>query len=188
MLGLSFPTALLIGELASVGIALVSAVSDWRRGEIPNWLTFPPLVIGPIFWLLVGGFDSVGLQLVGHSIAGMAICALVPYLLWRKDALGGGDVKIIAAMGGLVHVSRGLEFVLAGLIASGIYALLRLAWEGQLLRTLANSLFLALNPILPTSWRREVARENMATVRMGGGFFVGALVTTLVRHPELWSG
>jgi prepilin peptidase CpaA len=187
LLSLSFPTALLIGELAAVGIAFASAVTDWRRGEIPNWLTFPPLVVGPLYWLLVGGFNSAGLQLMLYSIAGILVCSAVPYLLWRRNALGGGDVKIVAAMGGLVLVYRGLEFVLAGLIASALYALLRLAWEGKLLRTLANSLFLALNPILPKAWRREISRENMATVRMGGGFFVGAAVSTLSHHPELWS-
>jgi prepilin peptidase CpaA len=187
LLSLSFPEAMAIGELAAVGITLASAVTDWRRGEIPNWLTFPPLVIGPLFWLLVGGFNGTGLELLLRSVLGIAVCSIVPYLLWRRNALGGGDVKIVAALGGLVHGYYGLEMILAGLIASSIYALLRLAWEGKLLRTLANSFYLALNPILPKAWRREIARENMATVRMGGGFFVGALVVALSHHPELWS-
>ncbi|MCB9598999.1 MAG: prepilin peptidase [Sandaracinus sp.] len=187
MLSLSIPKALFFGELAALGIALVSAVTDWRRGEIPNWLTLPPLVVGPLFWLLVGGFNEAGLMLMLKSIISIAVCGLVPYLLWRRNALGGGDVKIVAAMGGLVHMSYGLEIVLAGLIASSIYALLRLAWEGLLLRTLANSFFLALNPILPKDWRREISREQMSYVRMGGGFAVGALVVTLSHHPELWS-
>lgn len=187
MLSLSLPEAMAIGELAAVGITLTSAVTDWRRGEIPNWLTFPPLVIGPLFWLLVGGFNTAGLELLLKSLFGIVVCSVVPYLLWRRNALGGGDVKIVAAMGGLVLAYNGLEMILAGLIASSIYALLRLAWEGKLLRTLANSFFLALNPILPKAWRREITRENMATVRMGGGFFVGAAVVALSHHPEWWS-
>ncbi len=187
MLSLSTTDALFIGELAALGIALVSAVTDWRRGEIPNWLTLPPLVVGPLFWLLVGGLGPLGLELLLQSLASILVCSLVPYLLWRRNALGGGDVKIVAAMGGLVHMKYGLEIVLAGLIASSIYAFLRLAWQGKLLRTLANSFFLALNPILPKAWRREIKREQMSYVRMGGGFAVGALVVTLSHHPELWS-
>ena len=80
-----------------LGLALVAAVTDWRRGEIPNWLTLPPLVLAPAAFAL---FVSPGAALV--SIAGIFICGLVPYLLFRQDAIGGGDVKMVAAIGGLL--------------------------------------------------------------------------------------
>ncbi|MBX3250770.1 MAG: prepilin peptidase [Myxococcales bacterium] len=180
-------TAILVGQLAAVSVALVSAVTDWRRGEIPNWLTLPPLVIGPLFWFLAGGAGVTGAKLMINSLAGIFFCGLVPYLLFRKGAIGGGDVKIVAAMGALAGLYHGLEFALAGFLAAGVYALGRLAWEGKLLRTLGNSLFLALNPLMPKAWRREVTPESMATVRMGGAFFVGAAVATLSHYPQVWS-
>lgn len=184
---LSPPTAILVGQLSAVGVALVSAVTDWRRGEIPNWLTLPPLVIGPVFWFLAGGAGVEGAKQMGWSVMGLLVCGLVPYLLFRKGAIGGGDVKIVAAMGALAGLYHGLEFALAGFLVAGVYALGRLAWEGKLLRTLGNSLFLALNPLMPKAWRREVTSDSMATVRMGGAFFVGAAIATLSHYPQLWS-
>ena len=89
----------------------------------------------------------------------------------------------IGAVAGYVN---GLEFELAGFVVAALYALGRLTWEGKLLRTLANSFFIALNPILPKSWRREVSPTLMSKVRMGGAFLVGAVVVTLAHYPQLW--
>ncbi|HJK90150.1 MAG TPA: A24 family peptidase [Polyangiaceae bacterium LLY-WYZ-15_(1-7)] len=173
--------AALVGQCAAIGLALVAAVTDWRRGEIPNWLTLPPLVLAPAAFAL---FVSPGAALV--SIAGIFICGLVPYLLFRQDAIGGGDVKMVAAIGAVAGYVNGLEFELAGFVVAALYALGRLTWEGKLLRTLANSFFIALNPILPKSWRREVSPTLMSKVRMGGAFLVGAVVVTLAHYPQLW--
>lgn len=171
----------LAGQCAAVGLAFVAAVTDWRKGEIPNWLTFPPLFLGPLMWGLAEG--PTGLA---ESVAGMLLCAFIPFLLFKLGAIGGGDVKLVAAMGAVAGWKLGLEFELAGFVVAALYALGRLAYEGKLLRTLSNSVFLALNPIMPRSWRRRVTPSLMSTVRMGGGFFVGAAVSAISHHPELW--
>ncbi len=117
----------------------------------------------------------------------MAACALVPWLLWKLRAIGGGDLKLVAAMGAVAGLTNGLEFELAGFVVAALYAFGRLAYEGKLFRTLSNSVFLALNPLMPKSWRRRVPPSLMSTVRMGGAFFVGASVSVLSHYPELWS-
>ncbi len=38
----------LYGIAAALGLALTAAITDWRRGEIPNWLTLPPLIVAPV--------------------------------------------------------------------------------------------------------------------------------------------
>ena len=34
--------------IVAIAVAALAALSDWRRGEIPNWLTYGALVLGPM--------------------------------------------------------------------------------------------------------------------------------------------
>ena len=42
----------------AVVITAIAAFTDWKTGHIPNWLTLPPLVFGPI--VFVRGLGAVG--------------------------------------------------------------------------------------------------------------------------------
>jgi prepilin peptidase CpaA len=171
-----------IAHGCALAIAAIAAVTDFRRGVIPNWLTLPPLVAAPLVRGITGGpWAALG------AAAAIAVCGLVPYLLFRRGAAGGGDVKLFAAIGGLVGLSAGLEAQLLAYIAAALFSLGRLAWNGRLLATLASSAFLALNPILPAGWRRPVASELMTAVRLGAFAFAGTLVALSLRHPMPWS-
>ncbi|MDH5492197.1 MAG: A24 family peptidase [Myxococcales bacterium] len=165
----------------AVLVAAIAATSDWRRGEIPNWLTLPPLLIAPLAYALIWGRGAALL-----SIGGLFVCGLVPFLLWRRHAMGGGDVKLFASIGAISGVLMGVEMQLVAFVVASVYALGRLAWEGNLLRTLGNSFFLALNPFLPRRHRREVSPSLMSTLRMGGPILVGTVLSAIAAHPELF--
>src|SRR4051812_12097721 len=85
---------------------LIAAVTDARSARIPNWLTYPLLVLGPILSLFgrAGWLPSLVLSLLG-----IFACALVPTLLFARNAMGGGDVKLLAALGGLLGPYAGIE-------------------------------------------------------------------------------
>ncbi len=172
-----------IGHFAILCVVITAAVFDWRRGEIPNWLTLPPLVIAPLAYGLTAGWQE-GLL----SLGGIVMCGLVPYMLWRSSAIGGGDVKLVAAIGAIALPFVGLEIELLGFVCGGVYALGRLAWEGRLLHTLGNSLYLAVNPILPRKYRRTITPTLMSTVRMGVPMMVGAIAALGARYPQLFLG
>lgn len=163
-------------------IAAVAAVTDFRRGEIPNWLTLPPLLVAPLVHAIAGGrWAALG------SLAGIAACGLAPYLLFRRGAAGGGDVKLFAAIGAVAGVSVGLEAELISLAAAALVSLGRLAWRGRLLQALSSSLFLGINPLLPRRWRRTVSPELMTAVRLGGFAFAGTSLVLALRHPMTWA-
>ena len=168
---------LLILHGAAFLIAAIAAVTDARTGHIPNWLTLPALVIGPILNGLNDGAWGLGL-----SVAAIFLCGLIPYVLFRRKAMGGGDVKLLAAIGALAGPSIGIEVQLTALFVAAIYALGRLAWKGKLLRTLRNTFFLGVNPVLPRRWRRHIAPELMEAVRLGVPIFAGTLYALLTRH------
>jgi prepilin peptidase CpaA len=170
-----------IAPAVALGIAAVAAVTDVRRGHIPNWLTLPPLVIAPVVHGVLGGRWAAL-----DSVAAIAVCGLAPYLLFRRGAAGGGDVKLLAAIGAIVGVGLGLEAQMLTFLAATAISVARLAWDGRLLRALSNSIFLALNPLLPLAWRRPIVPELMTMIRLGAFVFVGTLVALVLRHPASW--
>jgi prepilin peptidase CpaA len=175
-----------VSRLAALLVCLVAAVTDAWKGLIPNWLTLPAIGVGVVFWLTVD-FPLGGAM----SALTLVLTAAVPYFLFRRGAFAGGDVKLFAAVGALLGgdyegLSVSIESLLFSTMAAAAYALLRLAWEGKLIRTLANAVRLALNPVLPKKYRKEVAPELMSQVRLGVPALAGTLTAVLLRYPGLW--
>lgn len=179
-------SAVMMVQVAVLIVTGIAAYTDARTGLIPNWLTFPPLIIAPIAYGFMHGISGV----VG-SLASMLACGLVPYLLFRKDAIGGGDVKLFAAIGALfggLHGGLGLGFEaqLFAFITAGVFALGKLAWEGKLLRTFMNSIYIVINPVLPVRYKREVVPELMTMMRLGVSIFVGVTISAALRFAPMW--
>lgn len=172
--------------LACLAITAVAAVTDARTGKIPNWLTLPPLVLGPLLWAWQGGLllarrGPLGGTLVG-SLISLVACALPALILWKARAMGAGDVKLFAAIGALGLWQFGLEAFFYASCALALFALGRLAWEGKLLRVLLNALFLFLNPVLPRKYKREISHEMLTKMRFGPAIFLGTGVAALANN------
>ncbi|HXK18479.1 MAG TPA: A24 family peptidase, partial [Polyangiaceae bacterium] len=115
-----------------------AAVTDLRSGRIPNWLTLPLVVVG-----LVVNAAARGSWGATESAMGLLLCAGVPWAVFRVSggrAIGGGDVKLFGALGALLGPMSGLEIELGALLLLLVFALVQLAFAGQLLRTLRTTL------------------------------------------------
>lgn len=108
-------------------LVTVAALTDVQQGKIPNWLTYPSWVFGLTFAGLAAGW--AGLASAG---AGWAIGFLPFFLLYLMGGMGGGDVKLMAAVGAL----KGFPFIVNAMVTSilvgGLIALLIVIWEGRL--------------------------------------------------------
>lgn len=164
--------------LVAIALAAVATFCDWRKGAIPNWLTLPPLVVAPLFYGL-----SYGPTVAAYSVLSAAACGLVPYLLYRCRAAGGGDVKLLASIGAVVGLDLGIEAEMIAFFAALLYAAGRMAWRGRLLATVANATQVLLRPLLPRSRRQELAPEMFTSVRLGGCVLVGTVLAVLARAP-----
>ena len=166
-----------------VVLTSAAAVHDSRSGLIPNRLLAWGAGLGLAAHLVVGGWSG-GPSGVGASacaaVLGLFACALVPLLLYRAGGIGGGDVKLLAVIGLLLGPMLGLEAELEAFVALLLYAPARLAYEGRLLRALANAMALAANPLLPKAKRREVPPELMTSFRFGPAIFLGSLLVALM--------
>lgn len=160
-------------------LAAIGAFTDWRRGEIPNWLTLPPLLLAPVAHGLVDGF----MGLTG-SLAGMLLCSLVPLLVFWKNGMAGGDVKLFAAIGAVGGVYVGLEAEFMAVVVASLYALGGLIWSGGLGRALGRSVFIALNPVLPRRLRRPIPEELLTRIRLGAAIFVGTAIAVAGHHRD----
>ncbi len=163
-------------------LAVAAGIFDLRTGHIPNWLTLGGLA-GAFVLQVITGAAHRGLHGAGAgaitALLGTAACALVPVVLYRLAGMGGGDVKLLAALGALCGPSIGLQAQFYSFIAVLLYAPLRMTYEGKLWRTLRNALLLAINPVLPKEKRKSVPAELMTSLRFGPAVAAGVLATIL---------
>jgi prepilin peptidase CpaA len=171
----------LVFHAVVLAITVVAACTDVWKGEIPNWLTLPVIVAAPI----VHGVMSGGAGLL-DSLIGLLVCSIVPLIIFYRQGMAGGDVKLFAAIGAAGGIYVGLEVQLLSLVAASIYAIGQLAWNGKLLRSLTSSLFLGLNPILPRRFRRTIPTELMHRIRLGAAILLGAIIVLANKHPSVW--
>jgi prepilin peptidase CpaA len=152
--------------------SLLAAVWDARTGRIPNSLTLPFIGLALI---LNGANGARGLALSG---AGLVVAAFVPVLLYRVSrgrGIGGGDVKLLAALGALLGPMKGLEVEFGAFVVLACFALVRLAYAGQLFRVIGNSALLLIGAFLPLRFRRAAIRESLTEIRMGPAIAVACL-------------
>lgn len=167
--------------IVTIVVSAIAARIDWRKGEIPNWLTLPVIVLAPLLHVvrfkLANQTTEVACYEGVYSLCGAALCAIVPLLLFRQSAIGGGDVKLFVGLGALLQPVLGVEAQMYGIFAGAIFAPLKLAYEGKLLSTLKNAFSIGANLFLPKSHQRTVDEAALSWFRLGPATFVGVVLT-----------
>ena len=157
-------------HLVMLAVAAIAAVTDYRTGLIPNRLTFPVIAATPLVFL------PFSLEAASHSVAAIAVCGLVPYCMYRLRTLGGGDVKLFAALGGLGGVTMGLELMMLSLMVAMGLALVLMACRGQLQAVLLNVWRILQNMVLPRTRRIPVAQTQLHSLRLAPSIFVATIL------------
>lgn len=96
------------------------AAIDARRMILPDDLTLPLIALGPALGFLGG--DGWG-RLAGAALGYLALWGLAA--LWRAEAMGRGDAKLLAAIGGFLGWEALPEVAFIGALAGIAWALLR---------------------------------------------------------------
>jgi Flp pilus assembly protein protease CpaA len=88
--------------LLPLGISLLSvlwlsacAVFDLRTRHIPNWLTLPAVPLAGLSAWLVRGDQA---QTLDEFLFHLLILTLPLFIAWRKNLLGGADLKILLVL------------------------------------------------------------------------------------------
>ncbi len=156
----------------SIAIASLAAVSDWRNGTIPNWLTLPMVFVSPFAYGL-----ALGTEMAIQCIASIAISGAIPFLLFRTGAMGGGDVKLFAALGAIAAFDPllGLQVEILAFALGMLVALISLAWKGELWSSAWSALAASLNQVLPTRFQLRAPEPSRASVRLGVPVFAATV-------------
>ncbi len=121
-------------------VVVAAAISDLRTGKIFNYITYPAIVWGLGASLFRDDLPALAKMTVPvtSAAAGFAIGFLVFLLAYLMGWMGGGDVKLMAAVGALMGYPFILHAMFYSLFAGGVAALLVLIWRGQLLASLRD--------------------------------------------------
>lgn len=167
--------------LVAIAVAATGAWLDWRKGEIPNWLTLPVILGAPILHIIrfTAAKETMDTALYegAYSVGGAALCAVVPLLLFRQSAIGGGDVKLLISIGALLQPMMGVEAQMYGFFAGAILAPAWLAYQGKLLASVKNALFIGANLFLPKDKQRTIDATTLSWFRLGPAIFLGVVLT-----------
>jgi prepilin peptidase CpaA len=120
-------------HLAAMLVALAACGTDLRSRRVPNVLTLGAALAGAGYHLLDGGWSGLG-----TSAAGWAVGLLVFLPLFLLRGLGGGDVKLLAALGAWLGPSQTLWLALFTAVAGGPIAVLVALWKGYLRQAFGN--------------------------------------------------
>ena len=159
-------------------VALLGAAvfTDLRERRIPNRLTVSGLLVG----LMIATVMEGGLPLTALAGAGLAIVVALPFV--ALGGLGGGDAKLLIAVGAFVGPAGLLSVALYGGLAGGLLAVGSAIRRGTIIPVLLNStkLFVHLISLGRRGERFGLDSPNAHSVPYGLAIAAGALATWFV--------
>jgi prepilin peptidase CpaA len=116
-------TPLLLVTLAA--ILIVAAAIDVRTFTISNRLNLTVALLAPLYWMSVAlPWSGVGIQLA----AGAGVFAILAAAFYA-GMMGGGDVKLAAALALWFSPASTIKFLVLMSLAGGVLTLAVLAWH-----------------------------------------------------------
>jgi len=171
-------------SLAAV-VGILATYFDLRRREIPNWVTIGGLAAGILAHAVLGfsfaGFDAAW-RAVAFACVGIGLCAFAPFISFRLSALGGGDVKLLAAIGAICGPMLGIEAEFYAMLLLAVYCAATLAYRGKLLRVLGYGLFLFARPLFKRLREDAIAPDVLMSVRAAPAILAGLVIATLFHN------
>ena len=153
-------------------ILAFACYGEIKERRIPNWLTLGAIALGLGAAIIEGGLAGLTDSALGLAIAGGLF---LPFCL--LGVVGGGDMKLMAAVGAIVGWPMVLRVLCDTCIAGGLIAVAIMAWNGILLTTLANVF-----RIMVGMQRRQQGLRNPPMVPYALAITIGTIVAVFVQE------
>lgn len=157
---------------------------DLKYHRLPNWLTLSTCILGIVLWTIMEGFIGLKYSLLGFG-AGFLVF-LVPFLF---SGMGGGDVKLMAAVGALVGWPLIVWVALLSCVVALFVVTAKSIWTGTFGKLLSNTWHVTRNTVVGLLLRRscdeikEVTQiETAARVPFGAAIAVGTIWAMLLEY------
>jgi len=160
--------------------AIIAGWTDWRSRRIPNWLTVPALILGIAANTLAHGWTGAKESLLG---AGLGLGLLLPFVLLRS--LGGGDWKLVGALGAFLGPPRLIIVLVATILVAGAMAVILIIWKKRVSRTLRNLAHLVVSLFTLHLPGPELSLDNPDSLKVPFGVAV-AFAVVLYTVRQAW--
>jgi len=112
----------LISILVLMILLIPSAIGDYQRQKVPNWLSMSGWVLGPVI-----AWGCTGLTGMSDALLGLGFMAALFFPLWLLHWFGAADVKLLCSVGALTGIDDApavlLGVLLAGLVLGSLMLL-----------------------------------------------------------------
>ena len=154
----------------AAAIAMAGAIHDARSRRIPNQLTLTAIVAGFAVRAVVGRW--LGLE---SAVWGALLAGGIFFLFFVVGGMGGGDVKLMAAVGAWAGVKQVTPVLLAAALSGGVLAVIYMIADGTISRTLRNSLVLVRHHLtFGLRPHPQINVQNSGTTRVPFGIAIAA--------------
>jgi len=148
-------------------VTLIAMYTDLRWRRISNSLTFPAAIIGLLIHSIDSGWDGFSFSLIGLTIG--LVIFIVPFVFGK---MGGGDVKLMGALGALVGGYGIVNLALLTAIAGGVLAITIALYNNKLKDTIYKTWNLVRN-IISTTEKKTSDNIFSKSIKMPYGIAIG---------------
>jgi prepilin peptidase CpaA len=138
-------------------VCIAGAWVDVATRRIPNLLTYPAILIGlalnalaPLLLSALGADTAVvwlGATGLRDGLLGFGLCAAIGIVSFIARGLGGGDVKLLAAVGAMIGFDAVVAVLFNTLLVAAVFGVVNWAVKGTLMarvQIIANNVLVAL--------------------------------------------
>ncbi len=171
-------------------LVVTAAVVDLRRGKVPNWLTYPAILLGLFGHAVVGyasgevfsgGAEQMGLA---GALKGFAMGFFPLLLCWMAGGIGGGDAKLMGAVGALGGWKLALGAMLFGFVIAGLMAVIVMIRKRIVRRTVRRVWHTVVLLIIPGAKPVDPTGPDSPTVPLAVALCLGTFVAMLEQVIE----
>ncbi len=154
-----------------IGFVVSAAYADVRTRRIPRELSMAGLVLGLVVHAVTGGFVD--------ALTAAALAFTIGLAMFAIGAIGGGDVKLIAALGamlGMFHWRQAMEVAIGVAAAMAVIEVVRHRAVVQTVRNIGT----ILKTLFQTGFKAHPVLNVQNTAALRSPFGVAAAVGTIV--------
>lgn len=164
-----------ISFIVLAAVLVAAAVCDLRRGKVFNWLTYPAIAVGLGLGAAEGAAQGEAWRVMGDHALGFGFGFGVLFVAYLFGGMGGGDVKLMAAVGAILGWPGVLHAVVYSFLAAAAVGLVLMIWRGRT-RMVLRRLWLAVRILpLPTADMGDAVPVDTLRVPFGFAACVGTL-------------
>lgn len=162
---------------AAFAIGLIGGVHDLLTRKIPNWLTFPAMLLG-----LVAQFWFVGWGGMLSGVLGVLVGFALFFPIYASGYMGAGDVKLQMAVGAWMGWWLCLHVAFGAVMLGGAYALLEVIFRGRFLAVFRNGYSFLRALLVPGLVAEPLRVDHARKFAFGICIAASVAVVILLRH------